>query len=194
MNSSELESIAREIYECKKCRLWSNRRKPVPGDGNPRAEVMLIGEAPGYREDVEGKPFVGAAGKLLDQLLKISKLNRSEVFITNVVKCRPPNNRDPLEDEINSCSSYLDRQIIAIKPKLIVCLGRHASSYVLRRGGIDVFLNMASLRGKTFIVNYEGLKILVIPTYHPAAALYNPKVKAFLIEDFKLISELSKRE
>lgn len=190
MNSNELEAIAREVFECKKCRLWSTRNKAVPGDGNPNAKIMLIGEAPGYYEDLEGKPFVGAAGRLLDQLLKISGLDRSSVFITNVVKCRPPNNRDPLIDEIESCSSYLDKQVIIVKPRLIVCLGRHSSSYVFKKGGVDVFINMAKIRGKLFSINYEGLKIFAIPTYHPAAALYNPKIKKYLIEDFKMIGEL----
>ncbi|MEM4529279.1 MAG: type-4 uracil-DNA glycosylase [Candidatus Methanomethylicaceae archaeon] len=193
MNLNELEIINKEIIECKKCRLWSTRNKPVPGNGNINAKIMLIGEAPGYYEDIEGKPFVGLAGRLLNQILKISKLDRNSLFITNIVKCRPPNNRDPLDDEINSCSLYLDKQVSIIKPKLIVCLGKHSSKYVLKKGGIDIIINMANIRGKIFSINYEGLKIITIPTYHPAAALYNPKIKKYLIEDFKMISKLKKK-
>lgn len=190
MSLNELEAIAKEVLECKKCRLWSNRNKAVPGDGNPNAKIMLIGEAPGYYEDLEGKPFVGVAGKLLNQLLKISGLDRNNVFITNIVKCRPPNNRDPLTDEIAYCSFYLDKQVIIVKPKLIICLGRHSSSYVLKKGGIDILMNMAKIRGKLFSINYEGLKVFAVPTYHPAAALYNPRIKKYLVEDFKMIGEL----
>lgn len=189
-----LEVIAKEIVECKKCRLWYTRNRAVPGDGNSNADVMLIGEAPGYNEDLEGRPFVGAAGKLLDKLLSIAGIVRNEAYITNVVKCRPPSNRDPLPDEIDACSVYLDRQVMIISPKLIVCLGKHSTDYVLRRGGAKARfrhgLSMIAVRGQVFSINYQGLRTLAIPTYHPAAALYNPKIKEDLIEDFKTIGRV----
>ncbi|MEM4576393.1 MAG: type-4 uracil-DNA glycosylase [Candidatus Nezhaarchaeales archaeon] len=190
-----LEEIAKEIANCRKCRLWSSRTKPVPGRGNINADVILIGEAPGYNEDLEGEPFVGAAGKLLDQLLDIARLKRKEVFITNVLKCRPPNNRDPLPDEIEACGQYLDRQVAAIRPKIVVCLGRHSTSYVLLKGGIKVHfggsaVSISAVRGQLFKLSFEGLNLLVIPTYHPAAGLYNPKLKKELLSDFDFIGRI----
>ncbi|RLF11820.1 MAG: uracil-DNA glycosylase [Thermoprotei archaeon] len=189
-----LEEVAREVSQCRKCRLWASRNKPVPGYGNPDAEVLFIGEAPGYNEDLEGKPFVGAAGKFLDQLLGLAGLRRSEVFITNILKCRPPNNRDPLPDEVEACTPYLDRQVRAIEPKLIVCLGRHSAKYVLSRAGVRVYarrdVGITAVRGQVFTASYLGLRVAVVPTYHPAAGLYNPKLKRVLIEDFTVIGKL----
>ena len=195
--SKALEEIVREVAECKKCRLWSTRTKPVPGHGNPNTDVMFVGEAPGYNEDLEGKPFVGAAGKFLDQLLGLAGLSRGEVYITNVLKCRPPNNRDPLPDEVEVCSPYLDRQIMIIRPKLIVCLGRHSASYILVKSGVRIRsrqggISISAVRGQVFHVNYQGLSITVIPTYHPAAGLYNPKLKKTLMEDFIVIGKVLK--
>ena len=192
-----LSEVEREVRECRKCRLWATRTKPVPGHGNPNAEVMLIGEAPGYNEDLEGKPFVGAAGRFLDQLLALAELKRSDVFITNVLKCRPPNNRDPLPDEVEACTPYLDRQVAIIKPKVIICLGRHSASYVLSKAGVKGhmrhgYVSISAVRGQVFNVSYEGLKVMVIPTYHPAAGLYNPKLKKVIMEDFVMIGRTLK--
>lgn len=192
-----LEEIAREIAECKKCRLWSTRTKPVPGHGDPNTDVMFVGEAPGYNEDLEGKPFVGAAGRFLDQLLSLAGLKRGEVYITNVLKCRPPNNRDPLPDEVEACSPYLDRQIMIIRPKLIVCLGRYSASYILMKAGVKIRskqsgISISAVRGQVFHVKYQGLNVTVIPTYHPAAGLYNPKLKNTLMEDFIVIGRILK--
>jgi len=192
-----LAEVAEEVASCKKCRLWSSRTNPVPGHGNQDADVMFIGEAPGYNEDVEGKPFVGAAGKFLDQLLGLAGLKRSEVFITNVLKCRPPGNRDPLPDEVEACGPYLDRQILIIRPKLVICLGRHSASYVLSRGGVRVRsrtwgTSISAVRGQVFRARFEGLAFLVMPTYHPAAGLYNPKLKSALMEDFASIARILK--
>ncbi|MEM0317712.1 MAG: type-4 uracil-DNA glycosylase [Candidatus Nezhaarchaeales archaeon] len=188
-----LEEIAKEVANCRKCRLWASRTNPVPGQGNIYAEVMFVGEAPGYNEDLEGRPFVGAAGKFLDKLLEVAGLRRSEVFITNILKCRPPGNRDPLPDEVEACTPYLDRQVAAIKPKLIVCLGRHSASYVLVKGGVKRHRGgISTVRGQVFKVRFEGLSLLAIPTYHPAAGLYNPKLKDTLISDFILIGKVVK--
>ncbi len=127
MSSEEiLKEIAAEVSICTKCNLCKSRTKAVPGEGDPHAKVMFIGEGPGFHEDKQGRPFVGPAGHFLEELLASINLKRSDVFITNVVKCRPPDNRDPLPEEINACNDYLDRQIAAIKPKVIVTLGRYS--------------------------------------------------------------------
>lgn len=186
-----LDKIKEEVIACKKCRLWQNRTHAVPGEGNPDAEIMFIGEAPGENEDLEGRPFVGAAGKLLTQLIKeILGLDREDVFITNIVKCRPPNNRDPADDEILACSPYLDRQIDIIKPKVIVTLGRHSTKYIFNKIG-ENFSSISKVRGKSYIWKYKDKEIMVFPTYHPAAALYNPNLRKTLEEDFKKIKEMS---
>ncbi len=183
-----LEEIAKQVKVCTKCKLYLTRKNAVPGEGNPNAQIMLIGEAPGANEDEEGKPFVGAAGKLLTELLSSIGLSRKDVFITNLVKCRPPNNRDPEEDEILACSPYLDEQIKIIKPKIIVTLGKHSTTYILGKIGMKV-KSISSVRSKFFTWNYENVTILVFPTYHPAAALYNPSLRDDLFSDFKKISE-----
>jgi len=180
------QELVEEILECKKCRLWSGRKNAVPGEGPLNAKIMLIGEAPGRMEDLEGRPFVGAAGKLLTKLLSDIGLSREEVYITNLIKCRPPQNRDPLPDEIEACSPYLDRQIRLLMPKIIVTLGRHSTKYILSKCGMRVS-SIGQVRGKVFLMKLNNSLIKVIPTYHPAVALYNPKMKIFLEEDFRRI-------
>ncbi|BFH72641.1 type-4 uracil-DNA glycosylase [Sulfurisphaera javensis] len=188
----KLDEIAQEIITCKKCKLWQTRTHAVPGEGNPNAEIMFIGEAPGESEDKEGRPFVGAAGKLLTQLInEILGLDRKQVFITNILKCRPPNNRDPEEDEITACSPYLDEQIEIIMPKIIVTLGRHSTKYIFNKMG-ESFSSITKVRGKSYSWKYKDKEIIVFPTYHPAAALYNPNLRKTLEEDFKKIRELTK--
>lgn len=182
----ELEFIAEEIRKCTKCPLYRYRKNAVPGEGNPNAEIMFVGEAPGYHEDTQGRPFVGSAGKLLTKLINNIDLSREKVFITNVVKCRPPNNRDPLKEEIDACKQYLFRQIEIIKPKIIVTLGRHSTLTLLSHVGVEA-RGISSVRGRIFNANIRGLKVRIIPAYHPAAALYNPGLKEKLEEDFKLI-------
>ena len=192
----ELSKINEEIAKCTRCRLSLYRMKPVPGEGNPYAKVMFIGEAPGRFEDLQGRPFVGAAGKLLTELLNGIGLSREEVFITNVVKCRPPNNRDPREDEIKLCSSFLERQIEIIDPDVIVTLGRHSTRYILGRAGYKVD-SIMRVRGREFETLLEGRRRKVLPMLHPAAALYNPRLKNLLEEDFrklrKMLSKSSRR-
>ncbi|MEM3090489.1 MAG: uracil-DNA glycosylase [Candidatus Bathyarchaeia archaeon] len=189
MNSSKktiLEAVASEIMACKKCGLWKTRKNAVPGEGNPNAKVMLIGEAPGYWEDVKGKPFVGAAGKFLDTLLTEGGLLRSQVFIGNVLKCRPPGNREPVPAEIEVCTPFLERQIGAIKPKLIVTLGNYSTAYIFAKAGIP-FRGITEARGKFYQVNVLDLAVVVFATLHPAAGLYSAKYKQLLIEDFRLL-------
>lgn len=187
---TDLEKLNNEIKTCTKCRLHQFRKNAVPGEGNPHAEIMFIGEAPGYNEDVQGRPFVGAAGKFLTELIEnVLGVPRSSVYITNVVKCRPPENRDPYPDEIEICTPYLDRQIVIIKPKIIVTLGRHSTGYILSKAGIKV-KNITTVRGHVFNVTILGVSLNVMPTLHPAAALYNPQLKSYLEEDFKKLREI----
>ena len=170
----ELENIRTKIEKCTLCQIHSLRNKTVPGEGNYRPEIMLIGEAPGKNEDLQGKPFVGAAGKILDQLLSSINLSRNEVFITNLIKCRPPNNRDPLDQEIHNCQNFLNEQIGLLKPKIIVTLGRYSFS----RFFPNKFISHD--RGKLF----KWKNIFIYPVYHPAASLRNSNIKVKLEQDF----------
>ena len=179
---ADLNRISIEVSNCRKCPLYLGRKKAVPGEGNPRAEVMLIGEAPGRTEDETGRPFVGAAGKLLNELLHELGIDRSSLYITNVVKCRPPNNRDPSEEEINACKPYLIRQIAAIRPRKIITLGKHSTRVILGFNGLSIS-ELTKVRGKVFKVNIAGVNVDVYPTYHPAAALYNPSMRNLIKED-----------
>jgi len=188
-----IEAVEIEVKACRKCELWKQRKNAVPGEGNIDATVMFVGEAPGYWEDMKGRPFVGAAGKLLDEMLLRVDFSRGEVYITNVVKCRPPENRDPLPSEIETCTQYLDRQIRIIEPKFIVTLGRHAASYILPKAGFETG-SMTENHGKVHEANLLGFKVFIIPMYHPAAALYNVKYRDKLDKDFELLKiELEKR-
>ena len=178
MSSEEiLKEIAAEVSVCTKCDLCKNRTKAVPGEGNPHAKIMFIGEAPGYHEDKQGRPFVGPAGQFLDELLASINLKRSDVFITNIVKCRPPENRDPLPAEIEACSDYLKRQIDAIKPKVIVTLGRHSMAQFFGNEKIS------AIHGRARKV--DGY--LCIAMYHPAAGLHQASLKDTIRADFKKI-------
>ena len=160
----------------------------VPGDGNANADIVFIGEGPGRDEDIQGKPFVGAAGKFLNQMLGTIKLDRNDVYITNVVKYRPPNNRDPLPDEVESCYPWLTEQINLIDPKLIVLLGRHALERFFPEEKIS------NVHGKILRRSVRGLgKRDFYALYHPAAALYNGSMRATLIEDFKKIPKILKK-
>lgn len=185
-----LERIAEEVRRCTRCPLQAYRTRAVPGEGNPCTNVMLVGEAPGFNEDLQGKPFVGAAGNLLNELLKVAGLSRQEVFITNVVKCRPPGNRDPEDSEIAACEPYLIAQLKAIEPKIIVSLGRHSTRLFFRLAGLD-FSSIMQVRGEVRRVAFNGSEYLLLPTLHPAAALYNPRLRGLVEEDFRLLGELS---
>ncbi len=175
----ELKIVAEEIANCEKCLLAKTRSKTVVGEGNPNAEVMFIGEAPGYHEDQKGIPFCGAAGEFLGEMLASIGMKRSDVFVANTLKCRPPENRDPEETEKQACRSYLDCQIKIIEPKLIVCLGRHSVSTLLPGAG-----NITKLHGKA--VRRPSSQVY-LALYHPAAALHNGGLRQTLIEDFQKI-------
>jgi len=185
-----MEAIANEVKACRECELWRTRQNAVPGEGSLDATTLFIGEAPGYWEDVKGRPFVGAAGKLLDTLLADANLSRSTVYITNVVKCRPPKNRVPSPVEVKTCTPYLNRQIKTIQPEIIVTLGRHATSYVLSEAGVKEVVGITKLRGEVYSVKLFGLSVSVLPTFHPAAVLHNPKYEDPLKHDFQLLKSL----
>jgi uracil-DNA glycosylase family 4 len=192
-NKHLLDAVAAEVVVCIKCDLWKGRKKAVPGVGNPESRVLFIGEAPGQSEDLKGEPFVGAAGKLLDTLLSGIGFSRADVFITNVVKCRPPRNRDPGPIEIETCAPYLNRQIGIIQPRFIVTLGNHSTAYILSKARLP-FRSITQARGKVYETSILGLKVAVFPTFHPAAALYSARYKKQLEEDFQRIKdELLKR-
>lgn len=169
-----LAQIAKEVATCMKCELHRTRKKAVPGEGPANAEIMLIGEGPGFYENEQGRPFVGAAGQFLDQLLEQAGLKRSEVWIGNVVKCRPPGNRDPLPEELAACDAYLERQIEVIAPKIIITLGRFSMNKFLPNAKISLVHGQMRRVGNRF----------VIPMYHPAAALHQPKWKPEILADF----------
>jgi uracil-DNA glycosylase family 4 len=190
-----MKSVETEIKVCIKCNLWKERKNAVPGNGNTDAVVVFVGEAPGYWEDVKGQPFVGAAGKSLDEFLLRIGLPREQVFITNVVKCRPPRNREPKPVEIQTCTSlYLGRQIELIQPKVVVALGRHSAAYLFLKAGFEAIETISRLRGKVYEVNLWGISVLLVPMYHPATVLYNPKYRRDLEADFDLLkTELGKR-
>ncbi|MCW4052756.1 MAG: uracil-DNA glycosylase [Candidatus Bathyarchaeota archaeon] len=190
-----IEEISAQVSVCSKCRLSQNRKSAVPGDGNIHTRLMLVGEAPGRQEDLRGLPFVGAAGKTLDKLLQNAGLSRREVFVTNIVKCRPPGNRDPLKDEIATCTGlYLKRQIQAIQPRVLVMLGRHSTNHFLSESGLKVE-GITRIHGKVYKINPFNFPIVAIPMFHPASLLYNLKYKSLLEEDFKVLkSQLKKLE
>jgi len=179
-----LESIARDINKCSKCSLSKTCNKKVPGSGSSTARIMLIGEAPGRNEDMLGKPFVGAAGKFLDELLAHAGLTRKDVFIGNMVKCRPPGNRDPTNQELDACSPFLDEQLSVIKPEVIIPLGRFAMSYMLDKYHLPNG-RISELHGKIFNVNTLFGSLKLIPMYHPAAGLYQGSTKEKIIDDWK---------
>lgn len=170
-----LEAVAAEVRVCTKCDLCLNTKNGVPGEGSPHAEVLFIGEAPGYHEDRQGRPFVGPAGQFLNELLGSVGLDRSTVFITNVVKHRPPENRDPLPDEIHACSDYLTRQIAALNPKVIVTLGRFSMARFFPGAKISAIHGQAK--------KVDGR--IVVAMYHPAAALHQQSLRQTVVDDFK---------
>ncbi|HXV60598.1 MAG TPA: uracil-DNA glycosylase [Vicinamibacteria bacterium] len=176
-----LEAIRRDLGECTRCRLSDGRTHLVFGMGNPDADLMFIGEAPGYDEDQQGFPFVGPAGQLLTKIIQAIDLTREEVYITNVVKCRPPRNRDPEPDEVERCRPYIERQVDSVRPRVICALGRVATQNLLRTEE-----SISRLRGRIF--SYRGVRL--VPTFHPAYLLRNPEKKRECWEDMKLIRRL----
>ena len=175
-----LAKVAQQVQDCTKCELHFSRKKGVAGEGPASAEIMFIGEGPGFHENEQGKPFVGAAGRFLDELLELVNLRREQVFIGNVVKCRPPGNRDPRPEELAACDSYLERQIQAISPKVIVTLGRFSMEKFMPNAKIsDIHGMVLRIKGR-----------LVVPMYHPAAALHQPSLRSSVESDFIQLPDL----
>ncbi len=184
----DLNQLHNQISNCRKCDLWETRTNIVPGDGDNNADIFLIGEAPGRNEDLQGKPFVGRAGKILDEMLKSISLKREDIFIGNIVKCRPPKNRNPSNSEIKACTPYLDKQIELINPKIIVPMGSFAANYILEKYGLKKD-KISNIHGKKFEVRTLSKKIFIMPVFHPAVATYDRKKISIMIEDFKKIKE-----
>jgi DNA polymerase len=174
MGQAELDVIAQEVRACTKCKLYKSAKQGVPGEGPATAEIMLIGEGPGFYEDQQGRPFVGPSGKFLEELLAGIGLKREDVFIGNVVKHRPPGNRDPEPDEIAACAEYLERQIAAIGPKVIVTLGRYSMAKFFPGARIS------AIHGQARMVDGR----MVVAMFHPAAALHQQSLRQTLIDDF----------
>ncbi len=179
---SELTEMYDQIRVCPKCALSTSRTNAVPGEGPEDAEIMFIGEAPGFHEDRQGRPFVGAAGQYLDDLLALIEMKRAQVYICNVIKCRPPQNRDPLPEEMDACRPYLDKQIELIKPKVILTISRFAMARWFPNKKIS------EIHGKP----KKFGNLVVLPMYHPAAALHQPSLKRVLEEDFKRVPQILK--
>ena len=177
---TEMEEIYAQIRACQKCDLGRGRTRAVPGEGPLSAAIVFIGEGPGYHEDQQGRPFVGAAGKYLSELLAGIHLSRSDVYITNVVKCRPPKNRDPLPEEIEACQAYLDQQVALIKPRVIVTLGRFSMARYFSGQTIS------RVHGQHRRVGDN----VYFPMFHPAAGLHQPRYKAMIEEDFQRLAAL----
>jgi len=178
-----ISQIAKEVSACTKCALHSSRKKSVPGEGPATAEIMFIGEGPGFHENEQGRPFVGAAGQFLDQLLAQAGVTRADVWIGNVVKCRPPGNRDPLPDELAACNVYLEQQINAINPSIIVTLGRFSMNKFFPGAKISAVHGQMRQVGGRF----------VIAMFHPAAALHQAALKPAILSDFAKLPELLKQ-
>jgi DNA polymerase len=176
----ELEAVAAEVAVCEDCKLHLSRKNAVPGEGPGDADLMFIGEGPGFHENEQGRPFVGAAGRFLEELLEGIGMNREQVFIGNVVKCRPPGNRDPEQQEIEACSKYLERQIEAIDPKVIITLGRFSMARYFPNARIS------RIHGKPAEIDGR----LIVPMYHPAAALHQPSLRETVQEDFAKLPAL----
>lgn len=176
-----LERLEAAVRVCPMCRLSGSRTNAVPGEGPNDAEIMFIGEGPGFHEDRQGRPFVGAAGNYLEELLASIGMTRDDVYITNIVKCRPPENRDPMADEVEACKPYLDRQIELIQPTIIVTLGRHSMNLFLSEDA-----KISQVHGKPRKIG----GIVYYPVYHPAAGLHQPRWKSMIEEDFERIPEV----
>jgi uracil-DNA glycosylase family 4 len=182
---AELEAYAEAVAGCTRCRLARGRTQVVFGAGNPHAELMFVGEAPGFHEDKQGLPFVGQAGQLLEKLLAQIGLQRSDVYIANVLKCRPPGNRNPQPDEIEACESHLFRQIELIQPVVVATLGNFATKLLSGRQ-----LGITRVHGQEQETTIGSRSVLLYPLYHPAAALYTPSMLSVLAEDFARLPEL----
>jgi len=189
VKESRMSRVVEEIADCSRCGLCAERRNPVPGEGDLSSPVVFIGEAPGRKEDEMGRPFVGSAGKMLDSLLSHVGLEREQVYVTNVVKCRPPGNRRPLKGEIRECTRYLNEQLMILTPRVLAPMGNSAAGHVLRRFQLERS-SIGEIHGRRFDVDAPWGRVAVYPFYHPAAVLYNRKLEPELRKDFEGLLEL----
>lgn len=188
----ELKKIKDEVINCKKCSLYKTRNLPVIGEGNHQAKILFCGEAPGLQEAKTGRPFCGAAGKILDELFNSVGIKREDVYIANLLKCRPSQNRDPQKEEIEACVPYLERQIEIIKPEVICPLGRYSMEFLMERFGLKEKIEpISKIHGKIFEAQTLFRSIKIIPLYHPAVATYNPNMKEILKKDFKILKKFT---
>lgn len=193
--TEELKKVRDGVVNLTESPLYATRVKPVVGEGNHYAHIMFVGEAPGRNEAEQGRPFCGAAGKILDELLASVGIKREDVYITNLLKDRPPNNRDPLPEEIALYAPFLDRQIEIIKPKAIVFLGRFSMAYLMKKFGLEAYLApIGRIHGRVFKAEAPWGEVFLVPLYHPAAVIYNQSLKEVLKEDFKVLGKLEKAE
>jgi len=191
----ELKKIKKDVLDCRECPLYRERAKnkfcPVIGEGSHQVKIIFVGEAPGLNEAKTGRPFCGAAGKILDELLESVDIKRKDVYITNILNDRPPENRDPQPEEIKACTPYLEKQIEIIKPKIICPLGRYSMKFLMEKFGLENQLEgISKIHGKLFESNNFFQHIIIIPFYHPAVATYNPNMKKILKEDFKILKTI----
>ncbi len=187
----ELRKIKDEVLQCQKCVLYQTRILPVIGQGNHQAKIMFVGEAPGASEDKTGRPFCGAAGKILDELLESISIKREEVYICNILKCRPPANRNPKTEEIEACTPYLLRQIEIVKPKAICALGNFSTAFIFEKYGLrDKIEGISKIHGNIFEAKTLFGSLKIIPLYHPAVATYNSNMKEILKKDFRILKNL----
>jgi len=186
----EMEQIKNEVLDCRKCPLYKTRIYPVIGEGSHQAKIIFIGEAPGLNESKTGRPFCGAAGKILDGLLESVGIKRKDVYITNILKDRPPQNRNPQKEEIEACAPYLERQIEVIKPEVICALGNYSTVYIFEKYGLkDKIQGISKIHGQIFKSQSLFQSIKIIPLYHPAVANYNSNMKEVLKKDFKILEK-----
>ncbi len=181
---TKMKKLEQKVKKCKLCSLCKTRNNPVIGEGSLNTKILFIGEGPGYWEDMKGRPFVGRSGGILDELLESIELKREDVYIANIVKCRPPENRNPMTEEIKACTPFLDLQIKIIQPKIIATLGNFATSFIFEKFGLEK-KSISAVHGETFQINTIMGSIKIIPLFHPAVAVYNSNKKEILLEDFK---------
>ena len=184
--------LSQEIDLCQKCSLALSRKRPLVGEGSLQAKIMIVGEAPGYYEDLEGKAFIGKAGKILDKLLLFAGLDRKELYITNILKCHPSQNRNPSIQEVEACSGYLYRQLNIIQPKIILTLGKHASKELFLKLSLP-FSKISEMHGQIYEIKASYSFVKIIPLYHPSVAGYNAQLFNILKKDFEKISACLKK-
>jgi uracil-DNA glycosylase family 4 len=185
------QNLSQEILNCRKCELWQTRTNPLVGDGDIHSKVVLIGEAPGFHEDLQKTAFIGQAGKVLDELLKSIRLLRKDIYITNLLKCHPPQNQSPTQMQTKACAGYLYRQLKFIQPKVILTLGKYASQELFKTVFLP-FSKISEMHGKSFQIKASYGKVWIIALYHPSAACYRPEMLEILKKDFQTVQEILK--